>query len=92
MDVNTIIKSLNDATRPGPQVHGPVTSDLMVKARQLGETYRLKAPTAPSIHLTRLYARQGWFNSPYALQSSIITKRRHTLARAARIGNNLWGK
>lgn len=90
MEIVDIIRSLQRSTRPQAQWHGPITSQIALQAPQLGATYRVKAPGARSINVTRRYARAGWYGSPYALQSSLKRKREHSALKAAKIGNLLW--
>ena len=86
MDVIDVIRSLNQAARPVPQITRQVTSELGLRAPQTGATFRFKIPKGQSIILTQLFARRKWYGSPYALQFSRRAKYEHSIARAARIG------
>ena len=86
MEVIDIIRSLNQAARPVPQITRQVTSELGLRAPQTGATFRFKAPKAQSIWLTQFFAGRRWYGSPYALQFSERAKREYSIARAAKIG------
>lgn len=87
MEIGDLLKSLfRPPVWPAAQVHGPRTSRVAIVTPQQGKTFRVTSAAAPSIVETQGYARNKWYRSPYALQSSERAKRQETIRRAALIG------